>query len=98
MAIESIMNEHQRLSILHCLAAMDSYSTNDSIVQSVCTSYGNSMTTDKIRTHLHWLKEQGLVSLEQTGPYLVATLTSRGIDAEGGRASVPGIKRPSPKV
>ncbi|WP_299072859.1 ArsR family transcriptional regulator [uncultured Paraglaciecola sp.] len=98
MAIESIMNEHQRLSILHCLAAMDSYSTNDSIVQSVCTQYGNSMTIDKIRTHLYWLKEQGLVTLEETGPYMVAALTSRGIDAEAGLAKVPGIKRPAPRV
>jgi len=98
MAFNKIMNEHHRLSILHCLAAMDSYSTNDSIIQSVCAEYGNNMTTDKIRTHLHWLKEQDLVSLEETGPYLVASLTGRGIDAEAGRAIVPGIKRPGPRI
>ena len=62
MAITQIMNEHERLSILHCLAAMDDYAANNSIIQSVCAQYGNTMTMDKIGTHLFWLKEQGLVT------------------------------------
>jgi hypothetical protein len=92
------MNEHQRLSILHALAAMDSYSANNSIVQSVCSQYGNAMTSDKIETHFAWLKEQGLVSLETAGSYTIATLTSRGVDVEAGMTTVPGVKRPGPKA
>ena len=48
MAITQIMNEHERLSILHCLAAMDDYAANNSIIQSVCAQYGNTMTMDKM--------------------------------------------------
>ncbi|WP_416305197.1 ArsR family transcriptional regulator [Neptunicella sp. SCSIO 80796] len=98
MAINQIMNEHERLSILHCLAAMDGYAANNSIIQSVCQSYGNSMTQDKLGTHLHWLQEQGLVKLDQHESYTIATITQRGLDVERGLASSPGIKRPSPKV
>lgn len=98
MAIEKIMNEHQRLSILHALAAMDGYSTNNGIIQTVCAQYGNSMTLDKIATHLHWLKEQGLINLDAHESYTVATLTQRGLDVELGRATVPGIKRPAPRL
>lgn len=98
MSLENIMNEHQRLSILHCLAAMENYSANNSIIQSVCSTYGNSMTGDKIATQLAWLKEQGAITLEQHQSYTVASLTKRGLDVEIGLASMPGVKRPGPRV
>jgi repressor of nif and glnA expression len=98
MALEKIMNEHQRLSILHALAAMDDYSANQSIVQTVCAQYGNKMTSDKVATHLAWLKEQGLIGTEQMGTYTIATLTNRGLDVEQGMASQPGVKRPGPRA
>ncbi|GAB5378979.1 MAG: phage protein [Aliiglaciecola sp.] len=97
MPITQILDEHNRLSILHCLAAMEDYSANQSIIQSVCATYGNTMTLDKIGTQLHWLKEQGLVTLDTHESYTVARITSRGLDVEKGLANVPGIKRPSPK-
>ena len=97
MPIDDILNKHQRLSILHCLEAMEGYSCNNSIIQCVCEQYGNKMTMDKIGTHLHWLKEQGLVSLDPHESYTVVTLTQRGLDAERGMATVPGVKRPGLK-
>jgi hypothetical protein len=98
MALEKIMNEHQRLSILHGLAAMDNYSANNSIVQSICAQYGNQMTSDKVLTHLAWLKEQDLIATQQLGTYTIATLTNRGLDVERGMASQPGVKRPGPRA
>lgn len=96
MALEKIIAENQRLSILYCLAAMDDYSTNNSIIQAVCAQYGNSMTIDKVGTQLHWLNEQGLVSLEFHESYTIAKITQRGLDVQKGLATVPGIKRPGP--
>ncbi|WP_102798740.1 hypothetical protein [Bowmanella denitrificans] len=98
MSLDQIMAENQRLSILHCLAAMDGYSTNNSIIQAVCQRYGNQMTMDRIGTHLHWLKEQGLATLESHESYTIATLTQRGLDVEKGLATQPGVKRPGPRV
>ena len=97
MALENIMNEHQRLSILHALAAMDNYSANNAIVQSICAQYGNQMTSDKVATHFAWLNEQGLVTTQQLGDYTIATLTKRGSEVERGLASQPGVKRPGPR-
>ncbi|MGQ8367119.1 ArsR family transcriptional regulator [Glaciecola sp. 1036] len=94
MPLDNILNEHQRLSILHCLAAMDDYRANNSIIQSVCQQYGNNMSTDKLGTHLYWLREQGLIEIESHESYTVAKLTSRGLDVEKGMATVPGVKRP----
>jgi hypothetical protein len=96
MALQRILNENERLSILHCLAAMDDYAANNSIITDVCASYGNNFTSDKLLTHLFWLKEQGLVTLEDIGNYTVATITTRGLDCERGIARVPGVKRPGP--
>lgn len=97
MAITDIMNQHERLSILHCVAAMDDYAANNSIIQSVCAQYGNTMTMDKLGTHLYWLKEQGLVNLEKHESYTIARITQRGLDVEKGLAQVPGVKRPGPR-
>lgn len=97
MSITNIMNEHERLSILHCLAAMDDYAANNSIIQSVCAQYGNTMTHDKLGTHLYWLKEQGLVMLDNHESYTIARITQRGLDCERGLATVPGVKRPGPR-
>ncbi|OFC71803.1 hypothetical protein [Alteromonas confluentis] len=97
MAITTIMNEHERLSILHCLAAMNDYGTNNSIIQSVCAQFGNNMTMDKIGSHLHWLEEQGLLKLDNHESYTLAYLTQRGMDVEQGRATQPGVKRPGPR-
>ena len=64
MPLKEIQNNHQRLSILHCLAAMDDYTANHQIIQSVCASFGNAMTLDKIKTQLDWLAEQDLVKVD----------------------------------
>jgi DNA-binding transcriptional ArsR family regulator len=98
MSFQKVMNEHHRLSILHALAAMDNYSANSSIIKTVCASYGNSMTSDTVLSHLAWLKEQDLISTEQMGSYTIATLTHRGLDVEQGMASQPGVKRPGPRA
>jgi hypothetical protein len=45
---------------------------------------------------LAWLAEQGLLTTKATGDVVVATLLARGVDVAGGRATVPGVKRPLP--
>lgn len=97
MAIDIVMNEHQRLSLLLSLAAMAGYQTNDSMLQSGCEAYGHTMSTDKVRTHLHWLAEQGLVTLDEKASYIIAKLTSRGQDVAEGTATCPGVKKPRAK-
>jgi len=97
MAINKVMSEHQRLSILLALAAMNGYQTNDSMLQSACAAYGHTMSSDKVLGHLAWLSEQSLVSLETNGNYTMATLTSRGQDVSEGVATCPGVKKPRAK-
>jgi len=53
---------------------------------------GIAFTRAQVVTELAWLKEQGLVETEETGAFIVATATTRGVEIA--RAS-PAIQRSS---
>jgi hypothetical protein len=83
-----------RLVILRLLVDMTAYRANSSVLTMALDSYGHTLSRDQVKTELHWLAEQGALTLEDVGPVLVATLSERGQDIAAGRARVPGIKRP----
>ncbi|RMT61670.1 hypothetical protein ALP43_03224 [Pseudomonas azotoformans] len=83
-----------RLVILRLLAEMTAYRANSSVLTMALDNYGHTLSRDQVKTELHWLQEQGALTLDDVGPVLVATLTERGQDVAAGRARVPGIKRP----
>lgn len=90
---------HLRLTILRVLAEAPAYKVNDSLLTSACDHVGVPATRDQVRAQLAWLKEVGLVSLEEPVVSLtIATATQRGLDVAAGRASAPGVQRPSPKA
>ena len=93
MPLQDIQNKHARLSILRALDALN-YSSNDSIIKDSCDSFGNTMSSDQVRTQLGWLAEQSLVTLERKGNYMIATLTGRGQDVAKGISFVDGVQRP----
>lgn len=95
MAIQQILSEHQRLVILRLLHEVPGFDLNESILQDSLNAYGLDVSRDSLRTQLAWLAEQGLLSLSQVGTTQIAKLSARGQDVAEGRASVPGIKRPS---
>ncbi|KFB91167.1 hypothetical protein GTGU_04782 [Trabulsiella guamensis ATCC 49490] len=69
-------------------------SANESILQTCLQTYGHRVSRDSVRTHLAWLREQGLVSLSDVSGCYVAAVTGRGEDVALGLASVPGVKKP----
>lgn len=94
MSYQTLLHEDQRLVILRTLAEMNGYQANESILQTVLDSYGHNISRDLVVSHLRFLAEQGLVSLEDISGITVATLKRRGEDVASGRASVAGVKRP----
>lgn len=98
MSFANLMNEDERLVILRALAEdAGGYTANESIIHSILVEFAHRVSRDKVKTQLNWLQEQGLVTLKETAGYLIATLTSRGIDVATGLTAVPGVKRPRPK-
>lgn len=87
-----------RLVILRALAQDLGYSHNDSILHAIVKEFGHNVSRDVIRTQLTWLQEQSLVELKLVVDTYVATITQRGLDVACGDATVPGVKRPGPRV
>lgn len=96
MSFAELQRADQRLVVLRALAEDTQYTVNESLLNDVLAIYGHNCSRDCVRTHLSWLREQGLVTVQDVSGYMVATLTSRGLDVANGSAVVPGVKRPRP--
>ena len=100
MSFAETLQADRRLVILRLLEQSPGYALNSSILSTGLDEMGHSVSRDQVSTELSWLQEQGLVTVEtvptQTKKILVAKLTERGLDVQAGRATVPGVKRPSP--
>lgn len=88
------LRQDQRLVLLRILSEMPSYRANSSVLSNLMHQMGHTMTRDQVKTELRWLAEQGLLSLEEAGSVIVATLEERGQDVAEGRGRVDGINRP----
>lgn len=88
--------EDRRLTLLLILEKSPEYTANDYVLRAALSGYGHSISLDLLGTDIAWLAEQGLVQVNAAGAMRVATLTGRGEDVAAGRATVPGVKRPSP--
>ena len=94
MSYTATLHEDQRLTILRVLSEMHGYETNESILQTTLDLFGHNIGRDLLISHLHFLSEQGLVTLNDVSGIQVATLLKRGEDVAAGRAVVAGVKRP----
>lgn len=98
MSFSDLYTQDQRLALLRILEQDPVYTLNESMLQDCMGRLGHKCSRDCVRTQLAWLKEQGLVTIDETLGFYVATLTARGLDVAQGTATVPGVKRPRPKV
>lgn len=98
MSFQKTITEDRRLSLLLVLVETPGYSTNAFLLcQAIGELYGHNASIDQVLGDVAWLTEQGLVTSRVVGEVTLATLTTRGLDAAAGRASVPGVKKPMPK-
>ena len=88
------IREDQRLVILRVLASMPSYTANSSVLHGALGQVGHNPSRDQVKTEIHWLAEQGLVTVEEVFDLLVARITERGADVAAARTVVPGVKKP----
>jgi DNA-binding transcriptional ArsR family regulator len=93
MSLRDLLEEDRRLVILRSLVDVGG-EANESILNDCLDAYGHRVSRDQVRAQLAWLQEQGVVTIEMVGSYMVATLTGRGQDVAEGRCVVPGIKKP----
>lgn len=86
-----------RLSILLLLLEGGQYSHNEYVIQQgLAFRFGHSLSSDKLRTEVAWLAEQGLVENRDAFVPWIVSMTTRGKDVAEGKTTVPGVKRPEP--
>ncbi len=92
------LREDRRLVLLRLLSEQLGYRANSSQLHAGLHHLAVAATKDDVMTDLHWLKDQGLLRVQEpVEGVLVAELTSRGHDVATGSAVVPGVSRPSPR-
>ncbi|MEM7046979.1 MAG: ArsR family transcriptional regulator [Pseudomonadota bacterium] len=92
MSLAEIRMAHIRGALIGLLC--EGTKANDSVLHDAVTALrAVTCSRDQVRAALRWLEEQGLISIEKVGDYLVAQISQRGIDFEEGRIVLDGIKR-----
>lgn len=97
MSYADTIRKHRRLAILRHLAECSDYTSNASILVDVLDGVGVTSTRDQVVTELAWLKEQGFVTIEDRGFFVIAEATRAGVEIAQGRGTHPEIQRPSPR-
>ncbi len=92
----STLAKHRRLTILRFLADSPEYTSNASILVEVCNSFGVTSTRDQVAGDIAWLGEQGFVSRDDHGDFIIVTATERGLEIAAGLARHEGVQRPRP--
>ncbi len=86
--------EQRRLFLLKLLSEQGGYRANSAVLYMSLYHLGIQASQDDVRTDLHWLRDQSLITLDEVGESVeIATLTKRGIDVVHGLAEVPGVSR-----
>ncbi len=88
------LTEDRRLVLLRILAELPGYRSNSSVLTSLLDGFGHTVSKDYVKTQLHWLAEQELVSVHDLDGLKLATLPARAHDVQRGLATVPGVARP----
>lgn len=90
------LTEDRRLVLLRILSELPGYRSNSSVLTNLLDGFGHTVSKDYVKTQLHWLAEQELVSVHDLDGLKLATLTERGHDVARGLAEVPGVARRGP--
>lgn len=94
------MREDRRLVLLRLLCEQPGYRANSSNLHAGLYALAVPGTRDDVITDLHWLRDQGLLTLEalpEVPSLYIAVITQRGADVGNGCAGIPGVSRPSPR-
>lgn len=90
------LRQHARIAILRFCEAAPDYTTNVSLLADQLPNIGITFSRDQVISELHWLRDQGFVTLKEFEGFVTVRATQRGVDIALGKARHPEIKRPRP--
>jgi DNA-binding transcriptional ArsR family regulator len=89
-----ILGERIRLQVLRLLDDVGA-PINIGVLHDALLDLGLPCSRDRLTSHLHWLSEQQLLTVEDLARLLVCDISPRGQDVARGLARVPGVARRS---
>ena len=96
-SLAEMMRADARRTILQVLAQDRGYSMNDAILRrAVDRLTAVTLSESEMRQHLAWLEDQGAIMTEVVAPYVLATLTDKGLALAEGSEVIDGVSRPLP--
>lgn len=98
MSYAEELREHARIAILRMLEDAPKYTSNVSMMTDLLRRFGIGYTRDQVTGEVQWLREQGLVDVEDHAGFLVVTATVRGVEVAQGIVTYPGVQRPRPRA
>ncbi len=66
---------------------------NDDVLATLLAELGHRIARRDVAAEMRWLADQGLIAIEQLGPFLVGRVLSDGRDVAEGRLAVDGVRR-----
>ncbi|WP_170563114.1 VpaChn25_0724 family phage protein [Ruegeria atlantica] len=97
MSFANALEKDRRLRVLQHLAMVTDNSSNAEILLDVLNGLRITTNRDRIISTLTWLREAGMVTIEDHDSFLVVEATPRGVDVALGRDRHPGVRRPAPQ-
>lgn len=94
MKFADYLRRDVRLVALRILSETPGFRANSSVICNLLDQFGHALTRDQVKAELRWLENTGLVTLDEAGSVLVATLQERGQEVAEGRAVVDGVAKP----
>lgn len=94
---QKFQQEDARLTILILLSKQNDWTLNEHVIRPGLSHLGHTLSKDKLRVELSWLKEIGLIKMETRENIQVVKLLNRGLDVAQGNTEVPGVQKPSPE-
>jgi len=88
--------EDRRLVILRLLERSAGYEANETVIAMALHDHGDACSFDQVRIDFAWLKDAGLLTIEETAGLQIAHLTNRGAETAMGIVTTPGVSRPRP--
>lgn len=90
--IPSVILPVVRRAILDFLDEVGGEMSDDTLAMQL-VALGHRQARRDIADEMRWLAEQGLVEVEELGPYLIGRILPDGCDAAAGRLRVDGVGR-----
>ena len=66
---------------------------NDDVLALLLGRLGHRVARRDIRSQLAWLADEGLISLEEVGPFQVVRILADGRDCAEGKLNIDGVSR-----